>query len=270
MPLNRLLQPKTIAVIGGGAWCEAVIEQCRLSGFTGEMMAVHPKRADIAGVVAVASVTELPWAPDASFVGVNRRISVEVVGLLSKQGAGGAVCFASGFQESDDKDGAGLQAELLQAAADMPILGPNCYGYINNLDGVALWPDQHGLAAQQNGVAILTQSSNIAINLTMQRRGLPIAYLITTGNQAQQDLATVAKTILSDERVTAIGFHIEGFRDVAEFENFVRLARSKNVPVVALKVGASDEAQSATQSHTASLAGSQAGANALLNRGSPR
>ncbi len=61
----------------------------------------------------------------------------------------------------------------------MPILGPNCYGLINGLDGALLWPDQHGMQRIERGVAILTQSSNIAINLTMQTRGVPIAYVVT-------------------------------------------------------------------------------------------
>ncbi len=53
----------------------------------------------------------------------------------------------------------------------MPILGPNCYGFINYLDGALLWPDQHGGKRVESGAAIVVQSSNIAINLTMQRRG---------------------------------------------------------------------------------------------------
>jgi len=266
MSLERLLRPKTIAVIGGGAWCAAVIKQCLKSGFNGELLAVHPKRAEVAGVKAFASIDDLPWAPDASFIGVNRRATVEVLSELSARGAGGAVCFASGFLESEDADGASLQSALFQAAGDMSILGPNCYGCINNLDGAALWPDQHGLQCEEKGVAILTQSSNIAINITMQKRGVPIAYIITTGNQAQQDLASVAKSLLSDKRVTAIGLHIEGFKDVVAFEDLAREARERGVPIAALKVGASEEAQQATQSHTASIAGSEAGAQALLKR----
>jgi len=264
--LERLLRPKTVAVIGGGAWCAAVIDQCRRSGWDGELIPVHPSRDSVQGVAAVATVDDLPWAPDASFIGVNRAATIEVLRSLSNRGSGGAVCFASGFRESDDADGARLQAALFDAAGQMTVLGPNCYGFINNLDGAALWPDQHGLKRQDAGVAILTQSSNIAINLTMQKRGLPIAYVITTGNQAQQDLATVAMSLLDDDRVTAIGLHIEGFNDVPGFEAFMQAAFKKSIPVVALKVGASDEAQRATQSHTASLAGSQAGAEALLNR----
>ena len=91
-------------------------------------------------------------------------------------GAGGAVCFASGFAETETDDnenqGGKLQNDLVMMAADMPILGPNCYGLINYLDGALLWPDQHGGRRVSKGVAIITQSSNIAINMTMQALSL--------------------------------------------------------------------------------------------------
>jgi hypothetical protein len=103
-----------------------------------------------------------------------------VVAALAARRAGGAICFASGFREAVNElsDGADLQAQLLEAAGEMPILGPNCYGLINALDGAVLWPDQHGAVRVERGVAIVTQSSNIAINLTMQKRGLPLAYIV--------------------------------------------------------------------------------------------
>ena len=132
-------------------------------------------------------------------------------------GAGGAVCFASGFAEAEAEDAAGaaLQAQLVAAAGEMPVLGPNCYGFVNALDRVAIWPDQHGMRPVARGVAILAQSSNIAINLTMQKRGLPIAYMVACGNQAQTRQSDLALALLRDARVTTLGLHIEGFGDVA-------------------------------------------------------
>uniref|UniRef100_UPI0035638F4C acetate--CoA ligase family protein n=1 Tax=Sulfitobacter sp. TaxID=1903071 RepID=UPI0035638F4C len=145
-------------------------------------------------------------------------------------------------------------------------LGPNCYGFINALDGALLWPDQHGCSRVETGVAILTQSSNIAINLTMQRRGVPIAYMVTCGNMAQTQQAEIALALLDDPRVTAIGLHIEGFSDLGLWHELALKSAAQNIPLVALKVGASDQAQQATVSHTASLAGGDAGAAALLAR----
>ncbi|WP_424977090.1 acetate--CoA ligase family protein [Leisingera sp. S232] len=271
--LSRLFRPKNIAVIGGGTWCRLVIEQCRKMGFEGTIWPVHPKAVEVAGLSAFTDVDSLPDAPDAAFIGVNRFVTIEVVRQLSARGAGGAVCFASGFLEAaaEDAEGADLQAQLLEAAGEMPFLGPNCYGFINYLDGALLWPDQHGGARAEKGVALVTQSSNIAINLTMQKRGLPVAYVVTAGNQAQSGIAAIGEALLEDERVTALGLHIEGFGDLRAFEALAARARELGKPIIALKVGKSAEAQAATVSHTASLAGGDAGAGALLSRfGIPR
>ena len=260
--LSRLLRPKSVAVIGGGAWCRSVIAQLQKVKFNGSIWPVHRSARVFCGMPAYASVQDLPGVPDAAFVGINHDATIDAVAQLSNLGVGGAVCFASGFGETDD--GKEANTHLLEAAADMPILGPNCYGIINALDGVSLWPDQHGCLIVDRGVAILTQSSNIAINLTMQKRGLPIAYVVTCGNQAQLSMAHIADALLDDPRVTAIGLHIEGFIDLLAWQKFARKAYAKGIPLVALKVGKSTEAQSATISHTASLAGSDAGATGLL------
>ncbi len=266
--LSRLIRPKSIAIIGGGAWCSEVIRQTEKIGFAGDIWPVHPKAEHVLGRKAFASINELPAAPDATFIGINRHATISAVKDLAAKGAGGAVCFASGFSEAAAEDAAGsdLQADLVAAAGDMPILGPNCYGVINALDGAAIWPDQHGCQRLDSGVAILTQSSNIAINLTNQQRGVPIAYVATCGNMAQLSQAEIASAFLDDPRVTALGLHIEGFTDLRGWEALAAKAHAKGVPVVVLKVGASDEAQAATVSHTASLAGSDAGAGALIRR----
>ncbi|MEX1235324.1 MAG: acetate--CoA ligase family protein [Roseovarius sp.] len=266
--LSRLLRPKSIAVVGGGVWCASVIEQCRRMGFDGPIWPVHPRRAEMAGLGAFPSLDDLPEVPDATFIGINRCATIDTVRSLSAMGAGGAVCFASGFREAQAEtgDGDALQDQLLEAAGAMPIIGPNCYGFINYLDGALLWPDQHGGARCDRGVALITQSSNIAINLTMQARGLPLAYVATAGNQAQTGLAEIGAALLEDSRVTALGLHIEGIGDLRAFEALADRARVLGKPIVALKVGKSDQARAAAVSHTASLAGSDAGARALLRR----
>lgn len=271
--LSRLFRPKSIAVVGGGAWCQQVIRQSERMEYEGAIWPVHPKADVISGHAVFKTLEDLPAAPDAAFIGINRHATIEAVSVLSSMGAGGAVCFASGFSEAvaEDATGGDLQKQLIAAAGDTPILGPNCYGFVNGLDGALLWPDQHGCARVETGVAILTQSSNIAINLTMQTRGLPIAYVVTCGNMAQTSQAQIAAALLDDPRVTAIGLHIEGFKDLRDWETLAAKAWDKGVPLVALKVGASEQARQATISHTASLAGSDAGAQAFLDRlGIPR
>ncbi|MCF6234674.1 MAG: acetate--CoA ligase family protein [Rhodobacteraceae bacterium] len=266
--LSRLLNPRSVAVIGGGAWCASIIRAAQAIGFDGDIFPVHPSGKEIAGKVAIRRLDDWPGPIDAAFIGVNRVATIEVVQALNRLDAGGAVCFASGFSEAKAEDAGGdmLQDQLIGAAGDMPVLGPNCYGFVNALDRVAIWPDQHGMEPVESGVAILTQSSNIAINLTMQQRALPIAYMIACGNMAQTSQSDIALGLLDDARVTAIGLHIEGFADLRGWEALARKAHQRGVPLIALKSGISEQAQQATLSHTASLAGSDAGAQAFLDR----
>jgi acyl-CoA synthetase (NDP forming) len=269
--LERLLRPRSIAVIGGGAFATNVVKQSLKMGFPGDIWPVHPKKDEIEGVRAYRSVGDLPGSPDAVFIGVNRFATIDVVRELAVRRAGGAICFAAGFREAGagDEDGERLQTELVEAADSMPVIGPNCYGLINYADGALLWPDQHGgqrLEAGTRGAAIITQSSNIACNLTMQKRGLPIAFLMTAGNQAQTGLSEMALGLIEDERVSCLGLHIEGFDSAAGFERLAARARELKKPIVAMKVGRSEQARAATISHTASLAGSDAASEAFLKR----
>jgi acyl-CoA synthetase (NDP forming) len=260
--LTRLLRPKSIAVLGAG-WALNVIEQCRKMGFDGPVWPVHPTKSEIGGLKAYASLADLPGVPDATFIGVNRFATIEVVRELAAMGAGGAICFASGWTEAGEP---GLQAQLVAAAGDMPILGPNCYGVINYLDGALLWPDQHGGVRVERGVALVSQSSNIVINLGMQKRALPVAYVACLGNAAVVGLAELTGALLDDPRVTAVGLYIEGIDDAPAFAALADKARALGKGIVAIKSGKTELSRTAAASHTASLAGGGAASSAFLAR----
>jgi acyl-CoA synthetase (NDP forming) len=260
--LDRLIRPKSIAVLGAG-WARNVIEQCGKMGFNGPVWPVHPTRAEIGGLRAYPSLADLPGVPDATFIGVNRHATVDVVAELAAMGAGGAICFASGWTEAGEPE---LQARLVAAAGDMPILGPNCYGVINYLDGALLWPDQHGGIRVDRGVALVSQSSNIVINMGMQARALPVAYVACLGNAAVVGLAELAGALLDDPRVTALGLYIEGIDDAAGFAALAQRARAAGKGVVAIKSGKTELSRVAAASHTASLAGGGAASSAFLRQ----
>jgi acyl-CoA synthetase (NDP forming) len=260
--LDRLLRPRHIAVLGAG-WALNVIEQCRKMGFKGPVWPLHPTKAEIGGLKAYPSLADLPEAPDATFVGVNRFATIDVIRDLATMGAGGAICFASGWTEAGEP---GLQDRLVAAAGQMPILGPNCYGVINYLDGALLWPDQHGGVPVDKGVALVSQSSNIVINLGMQQRGLPVAYVACLGNAAVVGLAELTGALLDDPRVTAVGLYIEGIDDAPAFAALAEKARALGKGVVAIKSGKTELSRTAAASHTASLAGGGAASSAFLRQ----
>ncbi len=251
--MNRVLKAQSAAVVGGRE-AAAVIRQLKTLKFAGDIWPVNPKRDEIEGIACYKSIADLPDAPDTAFVAVPRDRSVEIVRQLNERGAGGAVCYASGFAEVG-AEGAKFEDDLVAAAGDMPLIGPNCYGFLNYLDRVAMWPDEHGGEPVDRGVAIVTQSGNMGMNITMQQRGLPLAGLYTLGNQADVGIAHMVDTLAKDERVTAIGLHVEGLADIAVFAQAATIARLHRTPIVVLKTGRSKAAARITESHTSSLAG---------------
>ncbi len=266
--LKRLLKPQSIVVIGGLGARYAISESLKL-GFRGEIWAIHPTRTEMEGVRCFASIDELPAVPDAAYVAVNAEKTMEIVAQLNAIGCGGAVLHASGFSEIGEQ-GIQRQQQLVQLAGTMPLIGPNCYGVLNCLDKAVLWPDQHGCQSLDEhsgkGVAVITQSGNIGLNITMQKRGLPIAYMMTMGNQANVGVSDVIDIMLDDSRVTAIGLHIEGLNDLHHFDAVCRRALAKKVPIVVIKNGRSEVAAKIAMSHTSSLTGADQLFDALFER----
>jgi acyl-CoA synthetase (NDP forming) len=261
--LERLLRPQSIAAVGG-RFAEEVIRQSRKLGYAGRVYAVNPSRPTLAGVPCCARIEDLPEAPDAVFLGIRREATVEAVAKLAEMGAGGAVCYAAGFAEIGD--GRELERRLVAAAGDMVILGPNCYGLLNLLDRAALWPDEHGTKPVPRGVALVTQSGNIGITLTMQERGLPIAAVLSTGNQAQLAVHDFLELLAEDARITAIGLYLETISNPVGFARAALKCAGRRLPIVAIKAGRSETGARATLSHTSSLAGSDAVVDAYLRR----
>lgn len=262
--LKRLLAPRHLAFVGGRSMARA-LKRCAEGGFGGELWLVNPQHESLEGIPCVARVADLPYAPDAVFIATNRELTLQCVAELAACGAGGAICYASGFAESGE-EGRQLQQRLLAAAGNMALLGPNCYGLLDYLHGAALWPVAHGGKRVEKGVAILTQSGNFAYNLSMSDRSLPVAYMASVGNQAQLGVAELMDVLLDDPRVTAIGLHLEGLKNVPGFARAAYKALQQGTPVIALKTGVSQIGAELALSHTSSLSGSDALYDSLFQR----
>ncbi len=252
--LSRLISPKSIAVVGNRGADFAIRESKKL-GYNHKIWAIHPTLDFLEGIKCYRDIKDLPEAPDATFIAVNAESAIDIVADLKSIGGGGAVLYASGFGEVGEK-GIKRNQRLLEAADGMPVIGPNCYGFINSLDRVALWPDVHGCEAVSSGVAIITQSGNIGLNITMQSIGLPIAYMFTLGNQTNTNIADIIHAMLDDNRVSAIGLHIEGISDIKSFDIAAQRAINKKIPIVAIKSGRTDASAKIALSHTSSMTGS--------------
>lgn len=251
--LKRMLHPQHIVFIGSKNIVRQGILNCKKSGFKGDIFAVNKSGEEMAGVHCYKSIDELPLVPDAAFLAIRGDLAIEVVRKLRGLGVSGCVCYAAGFSEVGNNQ---LHLDLIEASGDMALVGPNCYGIINFLDHVPLWPDYYGDQSTDKGVAIISQSGNLSFNITMNARSLPLAYVLSIGNQAVLDIADYIMVMCDDPRVTAIGLHIEGLGNIEKFIHAAKVALDKGIPLVAFKTGVSEVGKRLTMSHTSSLAGS--------------
>jgi acyl-CoA synthetase (NDP forming) len=262
--LRRLLSPRHVAFIGGQRLAPT-IGYCVDAGFAGQIWPVNPTYPEIGGHRCYKSLADLPAPPDATFIAVPRELTIDMVRGLADMGAGGAVCYAAGFAEVGG-EGIKLQRDLVRAAGDLALVGPNCYGILNYVDGVAMFASGFGGGRTKRGVAIIAQSGNLALNLTQNDRSVPIAYVITAGNQAVLKLADYIDVLADDDHVSAVALYIEGLDDVPAFSRAVLKARGKGKQIVAFKAGNSELGAKLAMSHTSSLAGNDKLYDALFAR----
>lgn len=256
--LQRLLVPRSVALIGAGAWTDAVAEGAKVLGYPGEVWRVHPTRPSTAEATYYRSVGDLPGAPDSAFIAAPSQDVPAIATALARRGAGGFVCFSAGFSETGTPEGQRLTRELCEGAGSLPFLGPNCYGMVNFFDRVALWPDQVVGEPIERGVAIICQSGTLALTLMFNDRSLPIGYLVTVGNQTRLAAEDLIDALSDDPRVTAFGLYLEGIQDAPKFTRAIAKARALGKPIALVKSGRTEAASRTAHSHTGALAGSDA------------
>jgi acetyl-CoA synthetase len=255
MDIRRLIAPRSIALIGAGAWTDAVAAGNDAVGYTGAIWRVHPTRVSTASTTYYRSVAELPAAPDAAFVAVPNHEVPGVVGALASRGTGGFVCFSAGFSETGTATGQRLTAELIANAGALPFFGPNCYGFVNFFDRAAMMPDQIVGSPAERGVALICQSGTIALTLMFNHRSVPIGCLFTVGNQTRLAVEDLIEILCDDSRVTAFGLYLEGIKDPERFARAAERARVAGKPIAIIKSGRTAAAARTAHSHTGALAG---------------
>ena len=249
----------------GGRDAQVALKACQRIGYQGDIWPINPNRKTMLGVECFKRVEDLPQSPDAVFLAIPPKPALEVIKHLSKIDAGGIVCYTAGFGEDGSEGGESDQA-LVDAAGDLALIGPNCYGLINYINNVSLWPFAHGGYCPGYGAAIITQSGMLSSDITMNQRSVPLAYMISAGNQSVLKLEDYIDILCERDEVRAIGLHIEGLKDIASFSRAAVKALEHNKPIVVLKTGSSQIGAELTVSHTGSLSGTHDVYQALFDR----
>lgn len=264
MAVRRLLRPKSVAIVGAsatpGSLGAAVQANLRRLEYSGEVHLINPNRSVIDGRPCLKSIEELPGGVDVAVLAIPRPGVVPAIKALAGRSVGAAVIFSAGFAEGDDS-GRAEQLELAHLANehDMLIEGPNCLGFVNNVDGVALTFVESAPAplAGRTGIGIVSQSGAMAcvLGTMLGARDLGISYSISTGNEAASGAEDFLEYLLADPNTRAIGMIVEQFRRPQRFLSLAKQARALGKDIILLHPGRSSAARQSAATHTGALAG---------------
>ncbi|MBV8692420.1 MAG: acetate--CoA ligase family protein, partial [Actinobacteria bacterium] len=251
--LDRFFRPKRIAVIGASdterrphtamwrklrTWAEA-------NG--AEAIPVNPSRDEVDGVRCYHTIFDVPGDIDLAAIVVGDVLPAARDVIERKVAF--AVIFAAGFNEVGG-DGEKLQAELeaLIRTGDTRFVGPN-----TNLNAFELYdPDRPG-----RRLALITQSGHQGRPIYQAHEDLHVAmsHWAPLGNEADLEFADFAAYFADQPDVGVVAAYIEGFKDGRTLMLAADHAAQRKVPIVAIKVGRTDEGRSMAKAHTGHLTG---------------
>lgn len=273
--LSRLFDPRSIAIVGASATPGKIgampVTLLRQYGYAGRIVPINPRAGEIQGLPAFAGLSAVDDAIDLAILAVPAVHAAQALAQARPGQIAGAVIFTSGFSETGDA-GRAQQAALTQAARERGIrlLGPNCLGFMNVRKHVyaTFSPAPANGAVAPGGIGMVSQSGAFgAYAYSMAReRGLGLSHWISTGNEADIDVADCIAWLADDADTRVIMAYMEGCRDGDKLRAAFASARAAGKPVVVTKIGRTQAGAQAAASHTAALAGDDAVYDALFRQ----
>lgn len=268
MSLQRLLRPRSIAIVGASdkvgpgfnAW--KALEQV---GFENPIYLINPNRPTLFDRKTFPTLADVPDAVDAVFIAIQYERVIDAVRQAAAKGASGVVILSSGFGEAGE-DGVEAQRALASIASEsgMAVCGPNCLGFLNLADRVAMFGTSLPDSIARGGVAAIVQSGSIGIALLNAGREIGFSHLITSGNEAVTAAADYLEVLVEDPAVRVLVVFLEQLRKPEKFIACARRARALGKPVIVLKTGRSQRGREAAMAHTGAVAGSDAACDAAF------
>ncbi len=267
MELDRLLEPRSIAVVGATdrpeAYGDILLRNLERMGYSGSVWGVNPRRDEIRGIPCFDSLADLPEPADAVAVAVPAAHVPATVESAAEAGCGGAVVISAGFGEIEG--GRELERELRDAAIgrSFPVCGPNGNGIISFAQNTAIWGDAVNPRVA-GPVAMISQSGNVAVNALNTRRGINFHTVISTGNGAVCDPADWLFALCDRDGVGSVAMFLESDGNGQKLAEALACCAERGIGVAVLKSGASDAGKAAAAAHTGALAGDERVFRALI------
>lgn len=265
--LDTFFNPASVAIIGasadaGKAGNQILRNMIRL-GYAGQVYPVNPKLEGVLGLKCYPSLRAIPGRVELMVIAVPAERVPDVFEEARERGdVKAAVVLSAGFAETREPERIALEGRLraTAAAAGIRFLGPNCVGVMNtatHLD-TTFAPN---ITQVPGGMGVLTQSGSLGAAILMFSGDQPVPMGFSkwahVGNMGDVDLLEILRYYRRDPETKVIAAYMEGIDNAREFmDTAAEISRDK--PVIVLKVGKTALGSTAANSHTGSLAGSDA------------
>ncbi len=267
--LDPMLLARSVAVVGAserrGAVGDQVVRQLISGGFEGPVYPVNPRYEEVHGLACTPDLESIGRPVDLVVLAVANAHLESGMTEAAKIGAGSVAIFASCHGEA--ADGRPLRARLREVAADagIPICGGNGMGFLNLEAGLRVCGFYQPPDLDPGGVTFLSHSGSLFSALLHNRRGIRFNLVVSTGLEINTSMDRYMRWALERDSTRVIALFLETIRDPEAFREALSAAESRDVPVVALKVGASSRGQEAVTTHSEALAGDDAVYEALFD-----
>lgn len=270
---QALFSPRAIALVGASGQLQKNTARpmrfMRKHGFAGKIYPINRTQTEIMGEPAYADLADLPGPIDHAFVMVASELVIPLLEPMAKAGAKVVTIYSDGFGETGP-EGMAVQNELIARAKELGlrIIGPNSIGVADLHSGMiisvnAAFEAETLIAGE---LSLVSQSGSMMGSLIARAnaRGFGFAKSVSVGNEADVTVGEVIDALVEDPQTKVILLFLETIRDSAQLGQALERARSKNKPVIAYKIGRSEQGDSLAQSHTGALAGNDVAVDAFL------
>jgi acyl-CoA synthetase (NDP forming) len=276
--LRRMMHPKSVAIVGMSSKPNtaghAVLRNWLVNEFPGDIHLIGRSGGEIEGMQIGTDLAELPEGIDVAVLTLPAAGVGEALAGCAARRVGAAIVFASGFAEvGEEERGEQERIGRLVRESGLSVVGPNCIGYTNFVDGftvafASVSRVPRVAPGTADGVAIVAQSGGLGnhFRLGLDSRGVAVTYTISTGNEMDLGLGDFVEYLLADNATRVITIYAEHIRQPAAFLSAAQQAQVVGKPIVLMHPGRSARAKEAAKSHTGALAGDHAVMRAKLER----
>ncbi|WP_342640451.1 acetate--CoA ligase family protein [Rhodoligotrophos ferricapiens] len=267
--LRHLLRPRSIAVIGAsdrdGSFGKRLLSAIRSGRYAGTVYPVNPRYEQLDGLTCYPSLDALPEVPDLAAFAVADQQAPSLLEEAAEIGIPAAALFGRGYAPPGEMSST-QRLSAIARTAGMAVCGNNCMGFVNIVDGLKISGNPPPIPDHPGTIGLISHSGSTWSGLVGNQRQLVFNYAISAGQEIATTMADYLEFLLDQPETRVIGCIMETVRDPEGFIAAAERADVRGIPIIALKLGRSEQGRQFALAHSGALSGSDAVYGAVLER----